>query len=275
VRLLAAALALFLSFTTVPTRAGDIPVDLELVLTVDVSGSIDWEEAALQRRGYVDGLSSDEVIAAIRSGPHGRIALAYVEWAGAYLQRTIIDWMVIDGADSAKAFAARLSEAPIETGPWTSISSAIRYVVPMFAGNGYEGTRRVMDISGDGPNNAGPPIEDARRLAIESGITINGLPIVNERPGPGGMRNIRELDKYYGECVIGGPGAFMIVARSFADFGRAIKRKLVFEIAGRIPDESPRIVPVQGTPGGGNWFCGAGERQLRGGDGSLNRGRDF
>jgi hypothetical protein len=272
VRHRAAAFAIILASFICPARAADVPVDLELILAVDVSGSIDWEEASLQRRGYVEGINSEEVIKAIRSGAHGRIAVAYIEWAGAYLQRTVIDWTVIDGPESARSFTARLSEAPIETGPWTSISAAIRYAVPMFSGNGYEGMRRVIDISGDGPNNAGMPVEDARRLAIEAGITINGLPIVNDRPGPGGLRNIRDLDKYYAECVIGGPGAFMVVARNFADFSRAIKRKLVFEISGRQPADSPKLMPAQGAPA---WFCGAGERQLREGDFFMNRGRDF
>ena len=269
--LAAAAIALLVSFAPA-ARAAEIPVDLELVLAVDVSGSIDWEEASLQRRGYVEAIRSDEVIAAIRSGPHGRISLAYVEWAGAYLQKTIIDWTLIDGNSSARAFTALLSEAPIETGPWTSISGAIRYAVPMFADNGYQGTRRVIDISGDGPNNAGTPVEDARRIAVETGITINGLPIVNERPGPGGIRNIRDLDRYYAECVIGGPGAFMVVAKNFEDFARAVKRKLVFEIADKVPEDTARLIHAQNAP---VMYCSAGERQLREGDNFINRGRDF
>ena len=262
VRALAAAALAFCLCLAPNANAADVPVDLELVFAVDVSGSIDWEEASLQRRGYIEAVNSEEVTAAIRSGPHGRIAVAYIEWAGAWLQGPGVDWMVLDGPASAQTFTAFLSEAPIDTGPWTSISGAIRYAMPMFTNNGYQGSRRVIDISGDGPNNAGTPVEEARRAAVEAGITINGLPIVNDRPGPGGMRGIRDLDRYYAECVIGGPGAFMVVARSFGDFSRAIKRKLVFEIAGRTPEDAPRLIRAQGAQPA---YCFSGERQMRGG----------
>lgn len=264
---LALASVAFYLLTVFPARAADIPVDLELILAVDVSGSVDWEEASLQRRGYVEAIRSDEVIGAIRAGANGKIAVAYIEWAGAYLQRTVIDWTVIDGPDSARAFTTALTEAPIETGPWTSISAAINYAVPMFARNDYQGTRRVIDISGDGPNNAGRPVTEARDAAIAAGITINGLPIVNDRPGPGGLRSIRDLDKYYRDCVIGGAGAFLVVAKDFTDFSLAIKRKLIFEIAGRMPSPEERgMIPVQAQP---PVFCGAGEMQMRGGGGQY------
>jgi hypothetical protein len=256
-----AAIALCLSLAT-PALAADIPVDLELVFAVDVSGSVDWEEATLQRRGYIDALRSDEVINAIKSGPYGKIAVAYVEWAGTYLQRTVIDWTVLDGRESADAFTDILSKADIESGPWTSISSAIQYAVPMFARNEFQGTRRVIDISGDGPNNLGAPVTEARANAIAAGITINGLPIVNDRMGPGNTRNIRDLDKYYRDCVIGGPGAFMVVANNFSDFALAIKRKLIFEIAGLFPSEMPSLRPAQGEDAA---YCMIGERQFRGG----------
>jgi hypothetical protein len=258
-----ASIALCLSLI-LPAHAAEIPVDLELVFAVDVSGSVDWEEAALQRRGYIEALRSDEVVNAIKSGPHGKIAVAYVEWAGTYLQRTVIDWTVLDGAESARAFTAILEKAQIDTGPWTSISAAIQYIVPMFSRNDYQGTRRVIDISGDGPNNSGAPIMDARAQALAAGITINGLPIVNDRMGPGNTRNIRDLDKYYRDCVIGGAGAFMIVANNFGDFSLAIKRKLIFEIAGLFPppSEASNIIPVQA---GDASYCLIGERQFRGG----------
>lgn len=261
-----ASVAICLSLVA-PAFAAEIPVDLELILAIDVSGSVDWEEASLQRRGYIEAIRSDEVISAIKSGPNGKIAVAYIEWAGTYLQRTVIDWTVIDGAESANAFTSILSEAPIDTGPWTSISAAIQYAVPMFARNDYQGTRRVIDISGDGPNNSGIPVTEARATALAAGITINGLPIVNDRPGPGGIRNVRDLDKYYSECVIGGAGAFMIVANNFNDFATAIKRKMIFEIAGLFPprDDSD-IVPVQGADAA---LCGIGERQFRGGGGQY------
>ncbi len=261
-RLALASVAFYL--LTVPTaRAADIPVDLELILAVDVSGSVDWEEATLQRRGYVEAIRSEEVIGAIRSGANGKIAIAYIEWAGTYLQRTVIDWTVIDGPESAQAFTTTLTEAPIDTGPWTSISAAINYAIPMFAKNNFQGTRRVIDISGDGPNNAGRPVTEARDVAIAAGITINGLPIVNNRPGPGGLRSIRDLDKYYRDCVIGGAGAFLVVARDFTDFSLAVKRKLIFEIANRMPPVEERgVTRIQAEQ---PISCGAGEMQMRGG----------
>jgi len=244
-----------------PARAAESPVDLELVLAVDVSGSVDWEEAALQRRGYIEALRSAEVINAIRSGAHGKIAVAYVEWAGTHLQRTVIDWTVLDGVESVGAFTDALSKAPIESGPWTSISAAIQYIVPMFGRNSYQGTRRVIDISGDGPNNVGVPVVEARAMALAAGVTINGLPIVNDRHGPGNTRSIRDLDRYYRECVIGGNGAFMIVANDFTDFATAIKRKLIFEIAGLFPPaEEPKVVRAQAEDVS---YCTIGERQFR------------
>ena len=262
-RLAYASIAFCLSLMS-PASAAEIPVDLELVFAVDVSGSVDFEEAALQRRGYIDALRSEEVINAIRSGAHGKIAVAYVEWAGPRLQQTVIDWTVLDGAESMAAFTNTLSKASIESGPWTAIGAAIQYVVPMFARNDYQGTRRVIDISGDGPNNMGIPVLDARAQALAAGISINGLPIVNDRQGPGSTRNIRDLDKYYRECVIGGTGAFMIVANDFKDFATAIKRKLIFEIAGLFPPADKSVViPVQAPDAD---YCLIGERQFyRGG----------
>jgi hypothetical protein len=262
-RLAFASIAFCLSLTE-PALAADIPVDLELVFAVDVSGSVDREEATLQRRGYIDALRSEEVINAIRSGAYGRIAVAYIEWAGTYLQRTVIDWTVLDGADTIGSFIETLSNTSIESGPWTSISAAIQYVVPMFARNEYQGTRRVIDISGDGPNNQGIPVMEARAIALNAGVTINGLPIVNDRRGPGNTRSIKDLDKYYRDCVIGGTGAFMIVANDFEDFATAIKRKLIFEIAGLFPTADLDLVPVQG---GDAAYCMIGERQFRGGGG--------
>ena len=261
-RLAYASIAFCLSLIS-PAFAAEIPVDIELVFAVDVSGSVDWEEARLQRGGYIEALRSEEVINAIRGGAHGKIAVAYVEWAGTYLQRTVIDWTVLDGAETMAAFPDTLSKAPIESGPWTSISAAIQYIVPMFGRNDYQGTRKVIDISGDGPNNQGIPVLDARAMALAAGITINGLPIVNDNSGPGNTRNIRDLDRYYRECVIGGAGAFMIVANDFKDFATAIKRKLIFEIAGLFPPgDTSNVVPVQ-TPDA--QYCLVGERQFRGG----------
>jgi hypothetical protein len=247
------------------------PVDLELVLAIDVSGSIDQDEARLQRQGYVDAFADPQVIEAIRSGPYGRIAVAYIEWAGSGWQHSVTGWTAIDGAASARALSARLAAAPIDTGPWTSISGAIDYAIPLF-GTAFSGTRRVIDISGDGPNNMGRLAPLARDDAVKKRVTINGLPIMNDRydlarpPMP-------NLDLYYQNCVIGGPGAFIVVARSFATFGEAIRRKLIMEIAGLSPPQ-PRPGRAAGqyaqagtaAPSGGRWAppCDEGERRFRG-----------
>lgn len=213
----------------------EVPVDLELVLAVDVSGSMDTEEAILQRQGYLDALVHPDVIRAIEGGYRGAIAVAYVEWAGAGHRTLIADWAEVGDAASARAFAANIGEAPITRGMYTSISNAIDVAVPMFAGNGFNGGRRVIDISGDGANNEGRLVTLARDAAVAAGITINGLPIVNDRVNPFGRRQIPDLDLYYRYCVIGGPGAFMVVAEGFGSFAEAIRRKLVSEIAGLPP----------------------------------------
>ncbi|HEY0836530.1 MAG TPA: DUF1194 domain-containing protein [Azospirillum sp.] len=217
----------------------DAPVDLELVLAVDVSGSVDEEEAQLQRLGYVEAFQNAKVADAIRSGPYGRIAVTYIEWAGEHYQRTVVDWMVLDGAGAPRAFADTLAMAPIGRERWTAIGAAIEFCAPRFDGNGFEGTRKVIDISGDGPNNNGPPVEWARDAALARGITINGLPIVNDRPNPWGGEAPRDLDAYYRNRVIGGPGAFIVVAQDFGAFALAILNKLLLEIAGARPDGAP------------------------------------
>lgn len=222
-------------------QAQDAPVDLELILAVDVSRSMDFDEMQLQRDGYVAAIRHPEVIAAIGQGLHGKVALTYVEWAGIDQQHTTVDWRIIDSAASANAFADELAAAPIQRYRGTSIGSGLAYAAPRFEGNGYQGLRRVIDVSGDGPNNMGIPVEVAREPVIRSGVTINGLPIMIKAPG--GFASIPNLDVYYEDCVIGGPGAFLIVVRSAAEFAIAIRRKLVLEIVGA----EPRIVPAAET----------------------------
>jgi len=236
----------------------DVPVDLELVLAVDVSGSMDAEEAMLQREGYLDALVHPDVVRAIEGGYRGAIAVTYFEWAG-YSHRTVVaGWAEVRDTGSARAFAARIGGSPISRGMYTSISSAIDVALPMFAGNGFAGGRRVIDISGDGANNEGRLVTQARDAAVAAGITINGLPIVNDRVNPFGRRQIPDLDLYYRHCVIGGPGAFMVVAEGFHSFAEAIRRKLVAEIAGVAPtggtavarapaDGRPRVVPASAS----------------------------
>ena len=244
-------------------RAADVAVDLELVLAVDVSGSIDPEEAVLQRQGYLAALTSPEVIAAITGGPHGRVALSYVEWAGitwlgAEQNRVVAGWHLVDDEDSAHAFAQKIAAADFIGGRRTSISGVIRYVMPMFEDNGFAGTRQVIDISGDGPNNNGDPVLMARDDAVSAGVGINGLAILNDGPGPLGYPVLEDLDIYYEECVIAGPGAFVLVAEGLVDFARAIRRKLVLEIARMVPPESTS--PVRRVSG---YDCRVGERQLQ------------
>jgi hypothetical protein len=235
-------------------RAADMPVDLELILAVDVSRSMDFDEQELQRDGYVAALTHPEVVAAITQGRHGRIALSYVEWAGPETQYKVVDWRVIDGPASAGAFAAALAQAPIQRLRGTSISHGLAFVAPQFDNNGYEARRRVIDVSGDGPNNMGIPIEVAREPIISAGITINGLPIMIKRAA--GFASIDNLDVYYEDCVIGGFGAFLVVVRSADQFAEAIRRKLVLEIAGR----APQVIPAAATASGKRIDCLIGEK---------------
>lgn len=211
-------------------RKPAVAVDLELVLAVDVSGSIDEQEGRLQRQGYIDAIADPEIVAAIKSGILGRIAVSYIEWAGQGWQQTVLDWTIIDTAASAGDFAARLAAGRVGSGPWTSISEAIDYATAMIEGNAIEGTRRIIDISGDGPNNTGGLVGPARKAAIARGISINGLVIVNDRLNFGRIP-MPNLDLYYRHCVIGGRGAFIVIANGFKDFARAIRRKLILEIA--------------------------------------------
>lgn len=225
-------------------RAAAERVDLELVLAVDISGSVDAFEARLQREGYLRALVHPKVVSAITSGEYRRIAVTYVEWAGSHFQNTVVDWTVIRDGASARAFAGRIAAAPVMVQRWTSISSAIDFGVRRLASNPHKGDRRVIDISGDGPNNSGLDVRAARDRAVSLKVTINGLPIVNDRLNPWGGPPSQDLDKYYADNVIGGPGAFIVVARGFKNFADAIRRKLVREIAWRREDGPVRAHPV-------------------------------
>ena len=223
------------------TRASAIPVDVELVIAVDVSYSMDPDEQSLQREGYVLALTSKEFLQALRQGAHGKIAITYFEWAGQSDQKVLMPWRVIDGPESADAVAAEISRAPYRRASRTSISGALRFAKPLFDDSGYRGLRRVIDVSGDGANNAGPLVELTRDDVLAAGITINGLPIMLKRPYSGTM-DIENLDEYYEDCVIGGPGAFVIPIREREKFIEATRTKLVLEIAGRQPEA--RIAPA-------------------------------
>jgi hypothetical protein len=248
-------------------QPGSMDVDIELVLAVDVSYSMDPDEQALQREGYAQAIVSKEFLQALREGMHGRIAVTYVEWAGAADQRTLIPWRMIDGLAAAQKFADDLMAMPYRRAFRTSISGAILYAMPQFDNNGFSGIRRVIDVSGDGANNQGRLVESARDEVVARGITINGLPIMLKRTNAATM-DIDNLDVYYEDCVIGGAGAFVVPVREREKFREAIRTKLVLEVAGR----TPNVVPAQAKPRAPRISCTIGERmwQERWGNGGMD-----
>ena len=198
-------------------KAADLPVDLQLVLAVDVSRSIDEVEAELQRRGYIEALTNERVIDAVLSGENRRIALCYTEWAGTHYQMVVIDWTVIDSASAARRFAEKLAEAPRTSQSWTAVGAAMAHAAQRFEGSGFTSRRRVIDISGDGRTNDGPPAELVRDKLVAQGIVINGLPVMMNRTNFGRPPDLT-LDKYYEENVIGGPGLVHDRGRQFRPF---------------------------------------------------------
>lgn len=228
-----AALCLLLALpATAPANAQERKdVDLALAMAIDISGSIDPDEAKLQREGYVQAFRDPVIVKAILGGSNGRIAVAYYEWSDAWVQRLLIDWTLLDSEASIEAFATRLANSPISIARRTSISGAIRYAIPLFGRSPYEPVRKVLDISGDGSNNDGGLVTDMRYEALKEKIIINGLPIMNDRPNPFGFPSEADLDKYYLHCVTGGPRSFVEVARNFDDFPRAVRKKLLQEVA--------------------------------------------
>ncbi|OQW55540.1 MAG: hypothetical protein A4S14_12935 [Proteobacteria bacterium SG_bin9] len=216
-------------------------VDVELILAVDISYSMDLDELALQREGYALAVTSQEFLKALKTGPTGKVAITYFEWAASSDQKVIIPWRVVDGPESAGAVAAEILKAPLRRASRTSISGAINFSLPLFEQNPYPGIRKVIDISGDGPNNNGVPVTVARDAALEKGITINGLPIMVKELNPATM-DIPNLDLYYEDCVIGGPGSFVVSIKAKEKFAEAIRTKLVLEVANRMPERP--VVPV-------------------------------
>lgn len=246
--------------------AAPVAVDLELVLAVDVSRSVDPEEAALQRTGYVSAFRHPSVIDAIKHGPLGRIAVVYIEWGAYGNTNLVIDWTQIGDKESAEKFADKLQNSPRLVARRTSISGAMDISAALLSSNNFRGKRRVIDISGDGANNSGDLVDAARDRTVARGITINGLPILNDRESPFGNRQIESLDLYYRDCVIGGPGAFHIVAKDFKDFSRAVLRKLILEIAGIVPKAPPspnreRARRWHGLPGNPNLILASMKRK--------------
>jgi hypothetical protein len=221
---LAVLLAVTLPLWVAEVQAQDTAVDVELIIATDVSNSMDLGERLLQRQGYISAFTNEDLVAAITAGPYHRIAVAIVEWAGLRHQIVVVPWMLVDGAKSAAALVAALDAAEHSVGEGTSISSALRFSAELFAANGYSGDRRVIDISGDGVNNIGRPVEDVRAAIVKQGITINGLPIVLKGRGD------PDLEAYYRDCVVGGPGSFALTVNALGDFESAIHRKLLREI---------------------------------------------
>ncbi|OHV88848.1 DUF1194 domain-containing protein [Mesorhizobium sp. ORS 3428] len=219
-----------------PAIADGGPVDVELVLAVDISQSMDEQEFALQRAGYVEALRHPDFISAVRSGRTGRIALAYFEWAGVVRDDGVIAWQLIDGADGANAFADKIASRPFRSFRGTSISGALRFGAELLEKSGFSAPRRVIDISGDGPNNAGLPVSATRDAALARGIVINGLPILIN-PSP----SVSRLDRYYADCVAGGPGSFVLPIHAASEFSTAIRRKLVQEVSGVVDARTIRV----------------------------------
>jgi len=234
------SLAAAASTATTAAKA-ETPVDLQLVLAVDVSRSIDEVEAELQRRGYIEALTNERIIDAILSGENRRIAVCYTEWAGTHYQVVVLDWTVIDSPAAARRFADKLAEAPRQSQSWTAVGAALAHAGQRFENTGFVSRRRVIDISGDGRTNDGPPAELVRDRLVSQGIVVNGLPVMMNRSNFGRPPDL-SLDKYYEESVIGGAGSFMIVADDFDQFGRAVRTKLVREISG--VDITGRPVPA-------------------------------
>ena len=219
-----------------------LAVDVELIIAVDVSYSMDPDEQALQREGYITGITSREFMQALRSGIQGRIAVTYFEWAGPFDQKIIVAWRLIDGPEAADAVAEEIARAPYRRASRTSISGALQFALPLFDGSGFRGARRVIDVSGDGANNSGPLVTLVRDETLAAGVTINGLPIMLKRPSSFTM-DIENLDIYYEDCVIGGPGSFVIPIRERDQFKEATRTKLVLEVAGRAPHRL--VLPAQ------------------------------
>ncbi len=243
-----------------PARAVGADVDVQLVLAVDISRSMDYDELGVQRQGYVAAFRNPEVINAITGGGIGRIAVTYLEWAGAFYQKVIVPWRIIAGRDDAEAFATALDAAPITREMGTSISGGLLFAARQFAESKVTGLRRTIDVSGDGANNIGAPVAPVRDQLVDEGITINGLPIIIRPSTWGGPFDMPDLDVYYRDCVIGGPGSFMITVDDIGRFEVAVRRKLVLEVAGLAP--RVMLAADDGAPSG-KADCLAGEKARR------------
>jgi hypothetical protein len=265
-RFLIAGAVSALTFGLMPETQAAEQVDVELVLAVDVSLSMSPDELEIQRRGYATALTDEAVLRAIADGIHGKIAITYVEWAGTNSQVVVVPWTLVANRTDAEHVVARLTARPPNSARRTSISAALEFGADLFAESGFEGTKRVIDISGDGPNNQGAPVPLVRDAVIKQGIVINGLPLMTN----GGMEtsyDIRDLDQYYRDCVIGGPGAFMIPVNGWEQFPEAVRRKLVLELAGAASPqwamEEAAHPPIVLAEAGPTIDCLAGEKKWR------------
>jgi hypothetical protein len=224
-----------------PVAAQETEVDMELVLSADISLSMRAPELELQTLGYIDALHDPDVIRAITGGFLGRIAVTYMEWSGPETQQVVVPWTVIDSSEAAESFAAGIAAPRGRNRNTTSISAAMEFAAGLFEGNGFDSPRQVIDISGDQPNNSGGGVLEARAAVLEQGIVINGLPVMIRQ----GYANI--LDQYYAECIIGGDAAFIVPVQDIETIAEAIRHKLILEIANLQPPPEPRgmIIRVQ------------------------------
>jgi hypothetical protein len=228
----------------VAQNAAPIEVDVELALAVDISFSMDPEEQELQREGYIHALTSPEFLRALKEGIHGKVAITYLEWANYNERKVIVPWRLIDGPETVDAFVAEIARAPYRRASRTSVSGALEFAAAQFENSGYKGLRRVIDVSGDGANNNGPPVTIVRDEVLSKGFTINGLPIMLKDPVGSGM-DIEGLDVYYEDCVTGGPGSFVIPIKERSKFKEATRNKLVQEVAALPP--APRLMPASAS----------------------------
>lgn len=232
--------------------AAETPVDVAIVLAVDASASVDGSERVVQRGGYVQALRHADFARAVAAGYTGRVAIAYFEWAGDIHAQSHLAWRVLESPADAEAMARAIEALPDRSDYGTSISRALDFALAQFDEDPPDSRRRVIDISGDGPNNLGPPVEAARARVVEAGVTINGLPVLVRPSG-----TFPQIDRYYEACVIGGPGAFILPADAPEELAAAIRRKLIIEMSGELPP--PRVTRIAET----EVDCLVGERAWR------------
>jgi hypothetical protein len=230
-RALFGSVALAVCVAAIPRSATAEEVDIELVLAVDVSLSMSPTELEIQRDGYAAALTHERVLQAIADGYHGKIAVTYFEWAGSTSHHVVVPWTIVANPADAERVVRQLSALPPNSARRTSVSAALSFASDLLAESPFQGAKRVVDISGDGPNNQGPPVDLVRDELVKQGITINGLPLMTNG-GYSSAYDVKDLDKYYADCVIGGPGAFMIPVNEWSQFPEAVRRKLVLELAG-------------------------------------------